>query len=133
MIKCEYCKKDFTNKTTLKRHQNKTQYCLKIQEKQNKFTCSFCNKILSTEKKLSTHHNLCNKKIEVSYENIIQGLNYSFEEKKKEYEKEINKRDLRIKELENKLEDILFSLINKPTNICNYILNVDDKFIKNKF
>lgn len=62
MIKCEYCKKDFINKTTLQRHQTKTLYCLKIQEKQSALTCSFCKKVLPSKKKLEAHDIECNKK-----------------------------------------------------------------------
>lgn len=133
MLKCEYCKKEFTIKSALKKHQTKTLYCLKIQEKQTSLTCSFCSKVLQSKKKLEAHDIICNRRIEARYEGLIQGLNYSFEEKKKEYEIEIQKKDSRIKELENKLDTILMGLISKPTCVRNYILNIDDKLIRNKF
>ena len=65
-MNCEFCKKSFFNKSTMKRHQT-TKYCLLIQETaalqraKKSFVCVACDKQLSTKHCLVMHHNSCKK------------------------------------------------------------------------
>ena len=64
-MECCYCKKKFSNKSTLNTHQKTTKYCLKIQNTEidlNKFNCNYCKKILTTKQHLSTHLSSCKEK-----------------------------------------------------------------------
>ena len=69
MNTCIFCKKTFSRKPNLVKHQKITKYCIKIQKEQSisrknefKRICSFCNKTLSSKKGLKRHHNTCKKK-----------------------------------------------------------------------
>ncbi len=54
---CEFCNNEFINIISLKSHQRKSKYCLKIQEKE--FKCDDCNKIFYISKDLDNHRNTC--------------------------------------------------------------------------
>lgn len=58
---CEYCKKFFSSKSVLTRHQTTTKYCLrKYQETDNKnYMCDFCGKYYSTPNYLEIHKKKC--------------------------------------------------------------------------
>ena len=77
---CTYCNKGFTTKSYLNYHQKHTKYCLEIQGKyqNNIFRCNYCNKILSSEKRLQTHYDVCIdyiiNKTEMKYKEKIQDL-----------------------------------------------------------
>uniref|UniRef100_A0A6C0E4J8 C2H2-type domain-containing protein n=1 Tax=viral metagenome TaxID=1070528 RepID=A0A6C0E4J8_9ZZZZ len=65
---CEYCKNDYYDKSTLKKHQKTSKFCIKIQIEKNesininKFICNFCNKELSTKQSLDRHIKVCKSK-----------------------------------------------------------------------
>ena len=95
---CEYCKKNFANKSNLTVHQKTTKYCLKIQsELSNKivdieeFNCKFCSKNFTTKTNLKMHEKTCTKKQEANLleekDKIIEKQKILLEEKDKLIEK----------------------------------------------
>ncbi len=116
-MECQYCKKILKTKSALSYHQRTTQYCLKIQGKQNNcHKCQFCNRTTTTHQSLQQHFHICSKK--QSYESAknaeIEIAKLKLENKK--YKKENKK-------LQEKLDKVLYQAINKPTTTTNYLTN----------
>jgi len=87
-MECEYCKKTFSSKYTLKNHQKRAKYCLAIQQENNVdveselIKCEYCDH-LSTPDHFARHLKSCKEKIKyenTSKDKIINDL----EEKNKE-------------------------------------------------
>ena len=122
---CRYCQSEFKTKSYLNYHQKNTKYCIEKQGEYGKqFTCKYCDKSVSSEKRLKTHYNICS-------EYSVTHLREEYEDKLEEKEELI--RDLRqqIKELQNKLENIALKAVLRPTTtnmnkteINNYIQNI---------
>ncbi len=82
MITCDFCKKEFTAKYLLTRHQKTTKYCLLLQDKnklrveekeekeekdlKKKFNCEHCSKEMSSKQNLNKHLEICQMKDMVS-------------------------------------------------------------------
>jgi len=69
MTNCNYCKKEFSDKSTLVRHQKTAKFCLKLQKEQNNtditivtYKCEFCQKELTSNYNLNYHLNICKEK-----------------------------------------------------------------------
>jgi hypothetical protein len=69
MSLCQFCKSKFYDKSALNKHQKKTKYCLRIQDKDlnkeskiKKFECEKCKKELSTKQRLQSHLTSCKSK-----------------------------------------------------------------------
>mgnify|MGYP001105550590 FL=1 len=65
-MECQYCKRSFSNKSSLNNHQTNAKYCLKIQGKiSNKMVinlkCSMCNKEFKRKDNLDRHYKECKK------------------------------------------------------------------------
>jgi len=105
---CQYCNNEFINLISLRSHQKKSKYCLKLQNKE--FICNGCNKIFHISNDLDIHKNNC-------VDNLKQ-INKSYEEKIKELEDEnrdnktleekIKSLEEKIKELEDENKDIQY-------------------------
>jgi hypothetical protein len=124
---CQYCKKEFQNKSSLTNHVKTAKYCLVIQNKTNNdFKCTKCKKLLSSKQVLDSHIKICkvddleieNKSLkeqicELKEENLKLKINQEHVEKQeKQYQDQIEKQDKQIAELQNKLE----RLASKPTS-----------------
>lgn len=69
MSECKFCKKIFTKKFAMTKHQRHAKYCLKIQSGESiadknisDTTCTFCDKVLSCKRSLKRHQTTCKKK-----------------------------------------------------------------------
>jgi len=63
-MECQYCKKILATKSSLKVHQKRTKYCLKIQGKPIKkgdFLCSMCGKDFMVKYHLQNHSRICER------------------------------------------------------------------------
>lgn len=97
-MECEYCKKSFKNKGTLKTHQNTTKYCLELRNQHNdKWKCSYCEKNLTSKQSLESHYEKCVNK------NIFNQLKIEIEKLKNENEIIKNLKDIETKKLENQI------------------------------
>jgi len=72
-LQCEFCSRNFKNKSSLNLHQKTTKYCLELQKKENNFEdapsiegnyeCEFCNKKFNLKNHLQTHYKTCKHRI----------------------------------------------------------------------
>ena len=119
-MQCEHCKKTFSNKFTLKTHQTKAKYCLKIQGKlkpkvkQTCFNCKFCNKEFNIKSSYIRHENNChyNNPLTIS----LQKENDILKEKVSSLEKQLS-------ELQTQYNKVVNILAAKPTNTTNNTTN----------
>ena len=141
---CEFCKKEFSNKYNLIKHQNTTKKCIEIQnglnieykKKEPQFSCEFCDKHFTLKHSLNNHLISCVDK----YKTELKELNTELELLKKELkekdkhivkintqneqlEKQEENYKYQIKELQNKLDKIANKAIDKPTNTTNNTIN----------
>ena len=91
---CQYCKKSFTNKYLLGQHQSKTKYCLSIQgvslsnQKEEKYECKYCLKVLCSNERLHTHFETCKEKIRKEYDSQVDKIQKEHSEEKERMKKE---------------------------------------------
>ena len=69
MHQCEYCKKTYSQKCALNRHQRTTRFCMKLQEECGKtidptifLYCGLCKREFTNKKNLVYHEKICGKK-----------------------------------------------------------------------
>ena len=121
---CNFCNSTFTTKSYLNYHQKNTKYCL---EKQGingckNFVCQYCNKQLSSEKRLKTHYNTCKQ-----YE--FTTLKLKYEDQIRFLKEELKKKEKSIRELQDKLENVAIQAVKRhttsnKTEINNFIQNM---------
>ena len=87
---CDICNKNLSTKASLNLHIKVGTCSKKIDIK--KFTCEYCEKLLSSKQMLQYHLESCNKKIRIEYEINIEKI-------KLEYEKKIKKLECDIEDL----------------------------------
>ena len=121
MSNCIYCKKEFSDKSTLVRHQKTAKFCLKLQKEQNNtditvvtYKCEFCNKELTSNYNLNYHLNICKEKFKVEKQ-VEKQADKNIEEMKEEMEK--------IKQEMEKLKNSNLSSTTNNTNSNNTINN----------
>lgn len=141
---CEYCKKSFVGKSTLKQHQKTAKFCLELQGSQSShFECVYCKKSLSTNERLQSHLNICKSKelhdisdreerIKKEYEERLYQKELYYEEKLKEKAEYIAKLEARLEKFENTVSAIAAEPKNtKTTNIVvqNNMLNLTQEHV----
>ena len=94
---CKFCKKKFSSKSNLNYHEINTKYCLEIQGVISlNIECDYCKKNVGTEKILKTHLLSCKEyAIRINYQKHEEKINF--------LQDELKKKDLIIKELQDKL------------------------------
>ena len=137
-LECEYCENVFSTKQNLKIHQSTAKYCL---DKQNQvdtpnIKCTDCLKTFTTQFSLERHKNKCNIK------NIIDPYRIKISERDKEIQKykeenqklsaslfekieEIYKKDIQIKDLQDKIENIALKAVSRQTTVNTNTTNVN--------
>lgn len=89
-IVCEFCKHEFTNKSTLTLHQKTAKYCLKLQGRENdSYKCQFCETILTSNQRLLSHEACCKSRQENENEVKLQKLNDDMKAQKQQFEKDL--------------------------------------------
>ena len=123
---CEYCKKKFSNKFTLKNHQLNAKYCLELRKKNNdNFQCIHCKKNLSSKWSLENHLDNCVDK--------FKGL---LEQKEKEIincKENITKLEIHNKDLLLQIKELASLAIDKPNTINHNVNNnSNNKMVDNR-
>lgn len=111
-VKCQYCKKSYSNAYNLSVHQKTAKFCIDIQQKQKlsekdteenseQYSCEYCNTVFAFKHVLQNHSIRCKVKKEHEYEDIKK-KNVLLERENAELlqEVKISKREI---ELKNKL------------------------------
>jgi hypothetical protein len=95
-------------------HQKNTKYCLEKQGQNDgkNFKCKYCDKHLSSDKRLKTHYNVCD-------EYIISHIKEKYEEILHEKDTQLSKYETTIQELQDKLENIAIKAVLRPTTTNN--------------
>ncbi len=118
---CQYCKNTFINKPTLKYHQKTAKYCISIQGiKNTNYECESCKKTFSTKQNLQVHKTTCTSnilsEIEGSYKNEIIKIS-------DDRDKQIEKLEKTIKDLQNTIEKLASQAISRSTTTKNTQIN----------
>lgn len=136
-MECEFCKKCFKNKYTLKSHQKTAKYCLELRGdlKIGKYLCEYCNKDFTQKIHLCTHLKTCsmntrqahifNKRLEEK-EKIWEKKNMTFKSLTKKFmdqisqlEKENEQLKIDRDEILNKYEKLAETIAKNPRTITN--------------
>ena len=122
---CDFCNHEFSTKSYLNYHIKNAKYCLELQGTYNNDTykCTYCSKILASQKRLSSHLDICteyaikkeyNKRIDM--ENMLKQKISELEEQllfqQKRHEKQI-------RELQDKLENIAIRAVSNDFDFEN--------------
>jgi len=128
-MECQYCQKSFSTKGTLTTHQKKAKYCLKIQgvKPDAIYNCNYCNKEFNSKHYFTSHI--------ATHENNEEFMKFQYEIEKlrevnrnqqeiinlkdntlEEGDKTIEKQEAKIRELEQRIENIATKAATKPTN-----------------
>jgi hypothetical protein len=126
-MNCSFCNNKFSSKSALHHHQKTAKYCVKIQGKNTKmFTCKGCKKILSTKQNLKVHMSNCIKQNESLYmkkykdekNNIVNQYKQKLKNSTDKIiflQEELQKKDIKIQTLQDKLENIAIKAVQRPT------------------
>jgi hypothetical protein len=114
---CDYCKKIFSNKSSLKTHQTSAKYCLKIQGKdtsKGKHVCDICGKDFNVKFHLQNHIFVCQKNnlVLTKYKEENQILKEKINILQNE--NELLRQDK--KELQERYADLSITAVKRPVN-----------------
>jgi hypothetical protein len=130
---CKYCKGGFTTKSYLNYHQKNANYCLLQQGLNNKiFKCKYCDKVLSCEKRLKTHFNVCSEYLPSKLKEEHKKEINSYDEKIKFLEEQLKEKDAHIRELEDRLENVAISAVSRPFQ-DEAVIEIEDTFYESQF
>ena len=107
-MNCEYCNNTFSSVTSLKNHQRRAKYCLKLRGKQeHSFECTGCSKKYTTRENLRLHERKCkelhSKNQEEKHEQEIDIYKQKIKDIEDEYKKKLLIQNERYK---NKIDNI---------------------------
>lgn len=89
LYKCNFCEKEFSNKSSLNNHQKTAKYCLEKQGLVSSFKCDGCDKLFGTNLRLTEHISICKKRKEMIYNEDIKNLKDDKDQKIKELKDDI--------------------------------------------
>lgn len=124
---CEFCKKEFSNKSSLNYHQKTAKYCLKLRpdmdDNLNNYKCEHCDEKFSRKYNLDKHLTSCKVKKKEDYDIHLKNIEKEYEEKIKQikysYEFQIKTLQETINKLEKCNQELALKAIEKPTVINN--------------
>lgn len=120
---CQYCKKQFSTKSNLLKHQQTAKYCIKLQteNKPTEFICKGCSKTLCSKFRLQTHYQICEQYKEIDKTRQLEDVMEQNKNIIAIKDATIEKLENHVKELENKLFEIAIKAKGKTTTITNNI------------
>ena len=119
-MECEFCHHKFNNKSSLRNHQRRAKYCLKLRGKEEyNFECSGCGKKYTSKENLQIHEASCISVNSNTFKSIIESKDIEIKELK-----------VHIKELEKQIQEIALKAVSRPTTtnktqINTYIQNME--------
>ena len=128
-MQCAYCTKTFSTVTTLRRHQQTAQYCIRIREKVEKvddrFVCVCCGKELSSKQRLQTHNETCMSKKLLTDRKEIE-LKLKLKEDENEWlRKQVEKKPTHVTKTINKSINILLPITEEYMKGCVDLLTIE--------
>ena len=118
-MECEFCHHKFNNKSSLKNHQRRAKYCLKLRGKEEyNFECSGCCKKYTSKENLKIHEASCISITSNTFRSIIESKDIEIKELK-----------VHIKELQDKLENIATASI---LNDKDKIMKLTKKYVRKR-
>jgi hypothetical protein len=133
-MECQYCKNQFTTKTSLNNHQRTAKYCLKLRTVVNEslYKCDGCDKTFSRSYHLQRHSQNCrsNEKIYQLETELLRTKNDNelYCQKLQQKEEQLTEQKQTIKELHDKLTNIALKAVSRPTTLNKTQVN---NFIQN--
>ena len=127
---CKHCKKSCSTKSNLNYHIKNTKYCLNIQGNINDIKCEYCDNSFGSKRIQKNHLSKCT-------EFLLHKNSVKYDEQIKFLQLELIKKEVTIKELQDKLENIAIKSVSRATTtnktqINNYIQQLqpvtDDHF-----
>ena len=118
-MECKFCHHTFSNISSLKNHQRRAKYCLKLRGKeQYNFECSGCEKKYTSKENLLIHEVSCIAVNANTFKKIIESK-----------DQEIKELKTHIKELQDKLENIATASI---LNDKDKIMKLTKKYVRKR-
>ena len=115
---CKYCKKDFSTKGTLTRHQKTSKTCSILNENGRDFyNCEFCNSSFTQNSSLIYHLSKCRSKKNNDFEDMINIL-------KEDHRKENSNYKSKIQKIEKDNREEVSNLKHKIKNFNSYIFYI---------
>jgi len=123
-FECKYCNKKLASQSSLNVHLKRAKYCInKRSEKNTNFECNGCDKKYTSKQNLNIHMENCVMyQIKLTKENYIKEiniLNNKLEEKDIRLEEQKNQYEIKIQQLQDKLENIAIKAVQRPTTTTN--------------
>ena len=135
-FKCEFCNKNFSNKSNLKTHQIKAKFCLKLQNitPDSIFKCSVCDKSFNVKSSCDRHREICisnNSKLIDEIEELKKSL---LTQKIENLERILDDKNDQIKIYQEQNEKLLMKAVSTPKikntyNTVNVDVQVQNKVI----
>ena len=115
-FKCEFCNKNFSNKSNLKTHQIKAKFCLKLQNitPDSIFKCSVCDKSFNVKSSCDRHQEICisnNSKLIDEIEELKKSL---LTQKIENLERILDDKNDQIKIYQEQNEKLLMKAVSTP-------------------
>jgi hypothetical protein len=140
-LECVFCKRNFSSKFSLKKHQKTAKYCLKIQGKENipgKFKCKGCGKTFTRKELFIYHDNICKKNKEnrqnEQYERKIEEIQKQCERKIVAKDKiilslkrQLKSQKMTIDKLQKQMQEVALKAVSRPTyNTSNKTIQINN-------
>ena len=111
-MKCDHCNSNFSSLSSLNNHIKTAKYCIEKRGEPtvNIFNCLKCSKSFSSKRWLLSHESKCGESIET----LLVKVN-KYEHSIKYLEKEVEYKNIHIKELEKQIQEIALKAVSRPT------------------
>ena len=111
-MKCDHCNSNFSSLSSLNNHIKTAKYCIEKRGEPtvNIFNCLKCSKSFSSKRWLLSHESKCGETIET----LLVKVN-KYEHSIKYLEKEVEYKNIHIKELEKQIQEIALKAVSRPT------------------
>ena len=131
-FKCNYCNKILASQSSLNVHLKRAKYCInKRSEKNTNFECNGCDKKYTSKQNLNIHMENCVMyQIKLTKENYIKEINFlnkKLEEKDIQLEEQKNQYEIKIQQLQDKLENLAIKAIQSTNFEDETVIDINQE------